>query len=860
MSAVTANGDASLSVTAGESPQQIAVEQGSRAMAEAWQSTGGPLPADEAGEALRRLSVATAALLMPNAVPDAELLERARVLGGYMGSIDMPEPEVAAPALTALARLGGPLPPERLGPMMAGIAAGLLEAARQKQVESSTTLSRQRDRLQILQAAHLAILSADSLHDILALSVRFIDALLPNLATTVVTYDFQAAEFTIEYSTRPEFAVQSRRPITLSHMIASLRQGEPYLVPDVRALPEYLPGLDTVIQVGGRSFLAVPMIYRGELIGAVTMATMEVYDFLPEEMAIVKEIANVIAVAVQDRRALQAEQQARENEATLREVAASLTLGLDLDAILNHLLFQLERVITSRSSTIVLLEDSQPVLAAQRGLQNTPEDLDELLTASRSSLGWVLDTGRPRIINDTAQNVDWHILPGLEFIRAWMGVPLLVKGVCIGALTLDREQPNSFTPHENDLVLAFANQAAIAIENARLFSQVQTHADQLETRVRERTRELEALYGITAATVEDPDLNSVLRRSLELTLQAFGCPAGAIHLAHDGQRALHPVVYLDRSNRGLAELLFDPEAAGGLLSRLAPNGTPWIVDGDLPAKLFGEPTRAVAVAPLRARDRSLGVLTLVSDTPGRFAGASLLLTTIADQIGAAVENIELRQKARQAAVLEERERLAHELHDAVTQAIYSIGLFAEAARESARAAELPAVERHLQSILQTSHRALGEMRLLLYELRTETLARHGLPGALGERLQSVEHRAEIEYDLRVEGITTLPVALEDTFYRIALEALNNSLRHSRAQRVEVALVGRGGELVMTIRDNGIGFRLREAIGRGGMGLDAMEKRIRKVGGQLKITSRPGRGTRVEARAPLAQPVDGGGSK
>ncbi len=254
---------------------------------------------------------------------------------------------------------------------------------------------------------------------------------------------------------------------------------------------------------------------------------------------------------------------------------------------------------------------------------------------------------------------------------------------------------------------------------------------------------------------------------------------------------------------------------------------------------------------MRAHGRSLGILALWSDAADAFNGASLLLTAIADQIGAAVDNIQLRQMTRQAAIIEERERLARDLHDAVTQTVFSAGLFAEAARESARAGDLLLVERHAQSVVQRVYQALGEMRLLLFELRTETLAQLGLAGALRERLNAVEERANIATRLRVAGVGLLPLALEETFYRIALEALNNALHHAHPRRVSVTLRVADGHLILVVRDDGIGFRRRDVAQQGGMGLASMQKRIEKVGGIVRIVSRPGHGTRVEARAPLA---------
>jgi signal transduction histidine kinase len=255
----------------------------------------------------------------------------------------------------------------------------------------------------------------------------------------------------------------------------------------------------------------------------------------------------------------------------------------------------------------------------------------------------------------------------------------------------------------------------------------------------------------------------------------------------------------------------------------------------------------------------MGVITLLCDQPERFTGASLpLLTTIADQIGAAVENIDLRRLSRQAAIIEERERLAHDLHDAVTQTIYSASLFAEAARESIQAQNLPKARRHVLSVLRMTDQALRELRLLLFELRTEMLARKGLASALQERFQMVEHRAGIKAGVQSSGVKDhLPANLEDAFYRVALEALNNSLRHARATQVEIVLAMEGGDLVMVIVDDGVGFDQSTTNG-GGMGLEGMKKRLARVGGVMTLTSSPGGGTHIVVRAPdLGDSTSGG---
>ena len=709
-------------------------------------------------------------------------------------------------------------------------------------------------RLEHLQRISLAILSADSLAAVVQIAVGFVEETIDCLAAGISLYDPDRAEVAVVGSSSYYLPSGSRLPITQPEALDAVAKGHIYVFADIKPLAADSPAMRRLVEMGGRSVLGVPLRAGETLLGGMWIATAEPHTFTPEEVAIAREVCDLVAVAIQNRRLLEAEQRARQRERSLREIGASLTLGLHLDEVLQRILSQLEQLIPFASAGIVLLDGRRLAFTARGEVHVGQQQLEAVLEHTPTNLQRVYDSCKPYLIDDTRVAEDWSHLSGFEYIRSWLGVPLLLKGVCIGALTADREQPHSFTAEDEELMLAFANQAAVAIDNARLFGEVQTHAEQLEARVRERTRELEALYGITAATLEDPDLDSVLSRALQLATQAFGCPAAAVHLAPDDPAELCLANCLDNGAYGLAELLNAP-AALALLNHLTSDSAPWIAD-DPPSDLFGERVRAVAVAPLRAHGRRLGLLSLWSATPFTFADSSLLLTTIADQLGAAVENIQLRQMTRQSAILEERERLARELHDAVTQTIFSAGLFAEAARESARSGDLAKVELHTQSIVQRVYQAQGEMRLLLFELRTDTLARRGLAGALRDRLESVEERAHIATTLLVEGVAELPVTIEEAFYRVALEALNNALRHARADRVAVTLRAADGALTLIVRDNGVGFRRREAARRGGMGLDSMEKRIQKLGGTLLITSRPNRGTRIEARAPLSV-VNGG---
>ncbi len=876
------------------------------AIARTWQAETAdlayiPYSTDEIGARYRQM---TAAALVALATDEGEgaLAQTGRDMARGLIEMNLLKPEALERTLICLSReLAGDAPAESVSSLLAGLAGGFttgagktllaqqeaigraataaleraqkeLESSRNKLSQTNRQLAAQiRERIQAedglrayaerlrgLHETHLAILSAESLPAILDMLIALVDGFLPNLLTVVVAYDFEIGQLEILKSNRKEFPGGTSRPIVMKGIVETLRQGRVYYVDDIDTRPDLWTDLSLAREMGARSFLVVPLFYHGDLIGAVSIWMEEKRVFELEEIALAREIADSIAVAIQNRRLLAAEQTAREREATLRRVSASLIQGLDLDEVLHQILIQLDHVLASSSSAIMLLEDGIPKLVSQRGQAVTLERAHDLISTQPGSIWSVLETGQPRIINDTLGSPDWHMPVGGEYIRSWLGVPLLVKGECIGLLTIDRDRPDAFKTEEMELAMTFANQAAVAIENARLFRRQQEYAGELERRVRDRMRELEVLYGITDAAVSKPDRDSLLRRSLELSISAFDCSAGAIYLLQDEGESLQWTAVGDSRAPTWWEALARPANGDALLARALHAAQPAFYQvAELPAGRAAEGINSLAVAPLQALDRPVGVLALLSEKPDHFTDASMtLLATIADQIGAAVENIELRRLSRQAAVDEERERLADEVHDNVTQTVFSAGLFAEAARESLRSGNLALAEQHTQSILQRTNQALRELRLLLFEWRSEALAQKGLVGALEERFQMVERRVNIEADVYTSVYTSeamkLPPALEEAYYRVALQALNNALQHARARKMDIFLTVEGSDVVMVIADDGVGFDER-ARGRAGMGLDSMRKRIKKMGGSLRVTSRPGEGTRISVRAPLEPP-------
>jgi len=201
------------------------------------------------------------------------------------------------------------------------------------------------------------------------------------------------------------------------------------------------------------------------------------------------------------------------------------------------------------------------------------------------------------------------------------------------------------------------------------------------------------------------------------------------------------------------------------------------------------------------------------------------------------------------AVAEERNRLARDLHDSVTQSLYSLTLFSEAASEELKAGEIETVSAHLKELRETSHQALQEMRLMIFELRPPELDEKGLALALQERLEAVEARAGMETSLKVNFTERLNPNLELGLYSIGREAMNNILKHSQATKVAITLNKEDEKVIFEICDNGIGLNDSVENFHSGLGIKGMRERANQIGGSLKLERVPEGGTLLRVEVP-----------
>jgi signal transduction histidine kinase/ligand-binding sensor protein len=423
-----------------------------------------------------------------------------------------------------------------------------------------------------------------------------------------------------------------------------------------------------------------------------------------------------------------------------------------------------------------------------------------------------------------------------ETVQAWsaksvLAVPIRVSEQVLGVAILSTSSDyRHFTSDEIELVWGIANSVALAVDNARLYEET-----------RQRLAESEGLQRVAAALLHQVSLEEVLEIVCTEAQQLTDATGSAVLLLEDKWlRVAH--------RTGTVSASFNRVPVEGSFAGIAVRRDEPFLTND-PAgeayEYFGDerPTAFLAM-PLHANGTVIGVLEVVGK-PGGFAkDDARIVSLFANQAAINIEHARLNQQAGQLAVLEERQRLARELHDSVVQSLYSMTLYADAAALAFVAGKQAVAVNHLQELRDTARGAMHDMRLLIFELHPPALEEEGLVTALRVRLAAVEARAGLQTELAVEGERRLPIVFEQELYRIAQEALNNVMKHAGAQHVTVRLQFTDTATYLQVRDDGIGFDPLTARNAGGVGLRSFEERAAKMGGQVMLESSPGEGTTV----------------
>jgi signal transduction histidine kinase len=461
---------------------------------------------------------------------------------------------------------------------------------------------------------------------------------------------------------------------------------------------------------------------------------------------------------------------------------------------------------------------------------------------------------------------------GIVWFIATLVVELMGEGGLVGympygefgflglAVAVSLQMANSVIRTEEELAehrlslekLVEARTAELKEANQQLEGEIDERR-RAEAALRRRFEELAMLNRVAHTLATTADLSTALKRVSETITYLFDAHYTHIILPGDLENQLMVLVGFEREVGAVGRTTIDvPLTEVPLVRKMMDQSQPLVVS-DVQAQPLASAVRefitahniqSIMLVPLLVRGADIGFISVANDQAGRLFSADevRLAETIAGDVAAAVENARLVEGAKAAAAAEERNRIARELHDSVTQTLYSVSIVAEALPRLLER-NLEEAKRNAGYLRQTTLGALAEMRTLLFELRPGALEKASLDVLLQQQADVLTGRARVPVEVSIQGEAELPSDVKIGLYRIAQEAFNNIARHARAAHAWVTLqMGLDGA-ILVIRDNGRGFD-PGSIPSEHMGVRIMRERAKEIGAVLTVESQPGQGAHV----------------
>lgn len=428
-----------------------------------------------------------------------------------------------------------------------------------------------------------------------------------------------------------EARVLLKESFLLKQMAETLK---PVVVEDAQQCPEWVwvPGTEHV-----RSFMGVPLVAREQMIGAFMVDSAHVSYFAPEDVETVQALAHHMAIAIENIRLVEAERAQLNVSRSLGQVGMLLTSELGLGVVLERILDILKGVVDYDSASIQLIgDDNSMYLAAGRGFPDLDKAKQIIKTLPDSIVLSRFEGGNYYVIPDTSKEENWLVIEGHEYIKSWIGAPLIVRGKMIGVLNLDSRQPNRYRERTGEMVMAFANQAAIAIENARLFD--------AERLARERAEALSEAARILGSTLALEQIIDVVLIQLERVLPYD--TANVMFIEGDSAviRAGHGYEkFADKSLLTQARLSLKNKTIQKIIRTKQPYVIPDVkACEDWEETIVSKHVRSWLGVPLIVRDKVIGFLGIDRVTPEGFNESEIALAQVfASHTSAAIENARL---------------------------------------------------------------------------------------------------------------------------------------------------------------------------------------------------------------------------
>jgi len=551
---------------------------------------------------------------------------------------------------------------------------------------------------------------------------------------------------------------------------------------------------------------------------------------------------------------LPAEKHTRNLQA-LFEVSRQATENLDRQQMLEVVVQAIQDVMGYRMASILLLDESKKSLVSSAISSNLQGKipLGDRVPIGRGMVGKAAQTGLTQLANNVRRNPDYMRAPGEWDPGSELSVPIIVEGKVIGVLDVEDEAQGAFTDEDVQTLETLAGQLVVILEKARLLSDA-----------RANLQDLSVIYEISQRLSLARTADEVLRVALDALSEhsLYRCTIALFEFdPTTGKPARFFIPYFFQPGEGIIQVNEYVPSSDDELNLLLDEGHTVSIpdvaeDPRVPDFLREEQMNvgrpALVLIPLIAGRRRIGNLILSYTQPHLWTDAELRLFRLAaNLIASSVENARRFQREQELAALEERQRLARDLHDSVTQLIFSVMLIAQSIGPAFKK-NVAEGERRISRMLELSQQALSEMRALLAELRPVSPVENGLIPALRQHIDRITARERLHVQFSEQNYLAQPQINEEALYRIVQEALNNTTKHARAKTAEIHLQRLDGQVILTIRDNGRGFQTGPLPSPGQnskFGIRGMRERAEQLGGDLEINTESGTGTTIRVAIP-----------
>jgi len=532
--------------------------------------------------------------------------------------------------------------------------------------------------------------------------------------------------------------------------------------------------------------------------------------------------------------------QRNEYLAALHETTFALMNRLEVADLLEAIIARAAQLLGTEDGYIFLANPAHTAVEQRVGIGLYTQAVGQRFRPNQGLPGVVWATGQRQVINDytTWRSAQPWAGPQDEGITAVVCVPLRSGQETVGVIGLAHsvDAPKSFSAADVTLLEGFAQLVSLALDNAQLFAQAT-----------ERSIQIDTLYQADTELYRHLELSSVLNALVNIAVDVLRVDKSAFLIWDEACTRLIPGAARGYAVETLA--LVQSEAGQGLAGLAARTAQPVVVqDTTVDRRVdwhltYPERIRSFMHVPVVVDGHVFGVFTVAYVQPRAFdAEDQRLILALAQRVAMAITNARTYQQAQQAATLEERQRLARDLHDAVTQTLFSASLIADVLPRLWQRDPDAAASR-AEELGELTRGALAEMRTLLLELRPGALTESGLAELLMQLGQATRGRARVPVRVDAGSDTELPPEVKVGFYRIAQEALSNVTKHAGAQRIDVALHQSQGTTCLCIRDDGIGFD-PDSVTPAHMGLRIMRERADAIGASFAVESKPGTGTTI----------------